>query len=158
MRDRPWVHNVHATAFGRAAEADLTDQLRSDPGFIPELSLVAVEDNTVVGHVICTRATVDGQPALGLGPLGVLPGRQRAGVGSVLVHSVVAAADALGEPLVVLLGDPAYYRRFGFVLASEYGIVPPVAEWAPHFQARSLSSYSATLCGQFRYAAPFDLV
>ncbi|HWO65466.1 MAG TPA: N-acetyltransferase [Umezawaea sp.] len=139
-----------------AGEHHLVDWLRADPGWIPALSLVAVSDGAVVGHVVCTRATVDGAPALGLGPLSVLPSHQQAGVGKALVHTVLGAADALGEPLVVLLGSTDYYSRFGFRLAAEYGITPPVAEWAPHFQARPLSAYTEALNGRFRYAEPFD--
>ncbi|HWO64703.1 MAG TPA: GNAT family N-acetyltransferase, partial [Umezawaea sp.] len=65
-------------------------------------------------------------------------------------------ADALDEPLVVLLGSTDYYSRFGFRLAAEYGITPPVAEWAPHFQVRPLSAYREGLRGTFRYSEPFE--
>ncbi|MCT2588041.1 N-acetyltransferase [Actinophytocola sp. S1-96] len=109
----------------------------------------------VVGHVVCTRAMVGGVPVLGLGPLGVLPEWQRAGVGSALMHAVLGAADALDEPVVVLLGHTGYYPRFGFRPAVELGIVPPVAEWVAHFQARPLSAYRSAIRGDFTYAAPF---
>jgi putative acetyltransferase len=71
------------------------------------------------------------------------------------MHAVLAAADALDEPLVALLGDPVYYRRFGFRSSSDVGIEPPVAEWRPHFQVRLLSTY-VPLRGTFTYAQPFD--
>ena len=142
--------------YSSGSEARLVDALRSDRGWIPALSLVAEVDGAVVGHVVCTRATLSGRPAaLGLGPLSVDPAWQRRGVGSALMHAVLGAADALGEPVVVLLGNPAYYCRFGFKLASEYGIDPPVPQWASHFQARTLSTYRADLRGPFEYAAPF---
>ena len=150
------IHAVTLAAFGRPTEADLVDALRADPGWLPELSLVALVDEAVAGHVACTRAWLDGQPVLGLGPLSVQPEHQRRGVGSALVHAVLGGADALGEPLVILLGDPRYYCRFGFRPAAELGVDPPVAEWAPHFQARTLASYQPGLRGGFRYAAPFD--
>ena len=152
------IRSVTEAAFAAkpAGEHELVDWLRADEGWIPALSLVALAEGAVVGHVVCTRATVDGAPALGLGPLSVLPSHQRVGVGKALVHTVLGAADALGEPLVVLLGSPDYYSRFGFRLAAEYGITPPVAEWAPHFQARPLSAYDQALNGRFRYAEPFD--
>jgi putative acetyltransferase len=137
-------------------EYQLVDQLRLDEGWIPALSLVATVSDEVVGHVVCTRASVGGARALGLGPLSVEPSHQRSGVGKALVHTVLGAADALDEPLVVLLGDPKYYSRFGFRLAAEYGITPPVAEWAPHFQARPLSAHTSALRGAFRYAEPFE--
>ena len=152
------VRAVTEAAFAArpGGEYQLVDQLRLDEGWIPALSLVATVSDEVVGHVVCTRASVGGARALGLGPLSVEPSHQRSGVGKALVHTVLGAADALDEPLVVLLGDPKYYSRFGFRLAAEYGITPPVAEWAPHFQARPLSAYTPALRGAFRYAEPFD--
>ncbi|WP_244247078.1 GNAT family N-acetyltransferase [Nocardioides euryhalodurans] len=140
---------------GDPGEATLVSWLREDPGWVPELSLVAVEDGSVVGHVVATRARVDDRPALGLGPLSVHPRRQGAGVGTALMHAVLGAADALGEPLVALLGDPAYYRRFGFVPAQSAGVVAPDASWGDYFQVRTLTSYDGE-AGRFHYAAPFD--
>lgn len=151
------VRTVHVNAFGRDLESVIADKLREDEGFIPELSFVAEVGGEIAGHVICTRAHLDSRPVLGLGPLGVDLGHQRQGVGQALVHAVIGAADAMNEPLVVLLGDPGYYHRFGFELAARHGIEPPVAEWAPHFQARRLTAYDDTLSGKFRYAKPFDL-
>jgi putative acetyltransferase len=152
------VRAVTEAAFAArpGGEYQLVDQLRLDEGWIPALSLVATVSDEVVGHVVCTRASVGGARALGLGPLSVEPSHQRSGVGKALVHTVLGAADALDEPLVVLLGDPKYYSRFGFRLAAEYGITPPVAEWAPHFQARPLSAYTEALGGRFRYSEPFE--
>jgi putative acetyltransferase len=138
------------------AEAPLVDALRADPGWIPGLSLVAEIDHEVVGHVACTRGFVDGAPSLGLGPLSVAPARQRSGVGLALMHAVLGAAEALDEPMVVLLGSPRYYGRFGFRDALEYGIVAPVPEWTPYFQVRTLATYSGAPRGTFRYARPFD--
>jgi putative acetyltransferase len=141
--------------YSSGSEPRLVDALRSDCSWIPALSLVAEVESAVVGHVVCTRATVSGRPSLGLGPLSVDPAWQRLGVGSALMHAVLGAADALDEPVVVLLGDPGYYHRFGFKLASEYRIDPPVPQWATHFQARTLWTYRTDLRGPFEYAAPF---
>lgn len=163
------VRAVTATAFagvphsapsvepdGVPGEATLVGWLREDEGWIPELSLVAEVDGDVVGHVVCSRGRLDDTPALGLGPVSVLPGRQGGGIGSALMHGVLAAADARHEPVVVLLGDPAFYGRFGFVPAASLGITPPEPAWGDHFQARPLTAYDAQLRGTFRYAAPFD--
>ena len=109
-----------------------------------------------MGYVVCTRGWVDDRPALGLGPLAVRPGVQRTGAGSALMHAVLGAADALGEPLVALLGHTEYYPRFGFRPAEELGIAAPVAEWGPHFQVRALSAHEPDLRGEFRYAQPFN--
>jgi putative acetyltransferase len=87
-------------------EAALVNELRVSDAWIPALSFVAVEAGEVVGHVVCTRAHVDTRPALGLGPLSVHPDHQRRGVGTALMHAVIGAADALDEPVVVLLGNP----------------------------------------------------
>ena len=90
---------------------------------------MAVDGDEIVGHVIATRGWLEplGLPVLGLGPLGVRPARQRAGVGTVLVHALLAVAEAADERLVALLGSPDYYRRFGFVPAAPYGIT---SQWS----------------------------
>ncbi len=156
-RERPGdgsaVRAVTSAAFGRSWEADLVDALRNDPGWL--LSLVALDTGEVVGHVLGTRADVDAVPVLALGPLAVRPDRQGRGIGTALVHALLGAADVLDEPLVALLGDPRYYGRFGFRLAAEYGITPPVDEWVPHFQVRPLTRYRPGIRGRFAYAAPF---
>jgi putative acetyltransferase len=135
-------------------EARLVDELREDPGFLPHLSLVAV-DGELVGHVMGTRGWLEpfGTPALGLGPLGVLPERQNQGIGTALVHSLLAVAEAAGERVVALLGAPDYYRRFGFDRSTHLGIEPPDPAWGEHFQARMLADPAPR--GSFRYADPF---
>jgi putative acetyltransferase len=152
---------VHTAAFARPDTADvpearLVDDLRHDGSVIPGLSIVATRDDQVIGHVVCSRGRVGGRACLGLGPIGVLPWHQRHGVGLALMHGVLAAADAVTEPAVVLLGDPGYYRRFGFVLAQPLGLLPPDPGWAQHFQVRPLTGWDGSLRGTFRYAPAFD--
>lgn len=159
--DLPAVESVVAAAFlrrgsDRPSESRLLEDLRTDPGWLPELSLVAVVDGRICGQVVCTRGWVDDAPALGLGPLAVLPESQGTGVGSALMYAVLAAAEALGEPLVALLGSPEFYARFGFEPARHHGIEPPVPDWAEHFQVRWLTAETGSLAGTFRYARPFD--
>jgi putative acetyltransferase len=144
-----------ASGAGRPAEVALVSRLREDDGYLPALSLVALDDGVVIGHLMCTRGFVDDRPAAGLGPISVLPDRQRRGVGHALMHAVLGAADASGEPLVAALGDPRFYGRFGFVVASELGVLARVPGWGAHFQARALSSWTPELVGTFRYAKPF---
>ncbi|SED56390.1 putative acetyltransferase [Amycolatopsis tolypomycina] len=163
--DRAAIHAVHSEAFRREAgvtpvEAPLVDELREDGDLINPLSLVAVHDGAVVGHVCCSRARIGDDPAaaVGLGPLGVLPAHQAGGVGSALVHAVVGAADALGHGLVVLLGEPAYYSRFGFVEAATLSIASPDPSWGKYFQARTLAAYEPTQAGAFEYAPAFSRI
>ncbi|MDA3629923.1 N-acetyltransferase [Saccharopolyspora sp. WRP15-2] len=160
--DAAAIHQVHAAAFADAdrpdavpAEAGLVDALRADDSWLPELSMVAEQDGKVVGHVVCTRGHVGDVPALALGPIGVLPDLQRSGVGAALMHAVLGAADALGEPVVVLLGHLDYYPKFGFEPAQEHGITPQVPDWASHFQVRTLASYDPAIRGEFAYPKPF---
>ncbi|MBF6334388.1 N-acetyltransferase [Nocardia abscessus] len=136
-------------------EVGLVAQLRSDEGWIPTLSLVAIEHDSVVGHLCLTRATVGPFPVLALGPIGVLADHQGAGVGSALMHAALGAADALDEPLIGLLGSLEFYPRFGFVPAARLGITPDDPAWISHFQVRSLSAYDSQIAGEFHYAEPF---
>jgi putative acetyltransferase len=162
--DADVIRAITAAAFarpgqeGRAVpEARLVDDLRASSAWLRALSLVATTPaGEVVGHVLCTRGHVGRAPVLALGPLSVRPDRQRCGVGSALMHTILGAADALDEPLVALLGNPAYYGRFGFRLGTDYQIIPPNPEWQPHFQVRILASYRPTLYGTFTYPEPFD--
>ncbi|WP_338133570.1 N-acetyltransferase [Streptomyces caniscabiei] len=162
--DIPAVNSVTAEAFAKPetptpVEVVLLDELRTCGGWIPELSLVALSGkDEVIGHVVCTRGHVGTAPALGLGPLSVHPDHQRRGVGLALVHTVLGAADALGEPLVALLGSPAYYSRYGFHTSTDYGITAPDPSWGEYFQVRTLAAHDPALQGVFTYAEPFDRV
>lgn len=148
--DAPAVYALHEAAFGRALEADLYERLRADGDTLP-LSRVAESDGAVVGSVVCSRAWVGDVAVAALGPVGVLPAWQRRGVGSAVVRAVVEAAS--GEPLLALLGDPAYYGRFGF--AVDPRVTPPDPRWAEHFQVLRNDPAPA---GPFRYARAFDAV
>lgn len=147
---------------GEPVEARLLDELRTCDGWLPELSWVAEIDAGVVGHCVSTLGSIDGEggavAAPGLGPIGVDPARQASGIGSALMHASIGAADALGHPCLALLGDPEYYRRFGFVTSTELGIEAPDPAWGVHFQVRALGSWSDSISGTFRYASPFDSV
>ena len=161
--DYEQVDRIHRSAFADRApgaepvEAGLVRELRDDAGYIPALSLVAEDtEGSVIGHVICTLGHLDDGRVVGLGPIGVERGHQSGGVGSALMHAVLAAADALEFDVVVLLGHLDYYPRFGFVAASTVGIAAPDPRWGEHFQARPLSRWTPGVRGNFRYAEPFE--
>jgi putative acetyltransferase len=164
--DRDTARWIQAEAFRRPdtgadrlpPEVAVLDALLDAGDAIDALSFVAVRDQRLIGHVVCSRATVGSEPVVALGPIGVLPAYQRDGVGKALVHSALAAADAREEPLMALLGDPAYYGRFGFVPAGSVGVEAPEEEWGAAFQVRLLHGYDAGLRGPFRYAPAFALV
>jgi len=143
--DHEQVFQVIELAFGQPAEARLVEALRRSPAFIPELSLVAVEDERVLGHILFSRIVVRSgsttHEALALAPMAVRPARQRAGIGSSLVEQGLADARRLGHAVVIVVGHPEYYPRFGFVRGEPCGIWPPfpvspgafmVCELRPH--------------------------
>jgi putative acetyltransferase len=132
------IERVHRGAFPTRAEADLVRRLHAD--FDSEISLVAEQGGAIVGHVMLSRMEVTGDGssirALGLGPVGVLPGHQGAGIGGALIEGALAIARTLGEELVFVLGEPAYYERFGFTAATADPFASPYA--GPCFMALAL--------------------
>lgn len=160
--DRAASRAVQAAAFeegeGEPVEAGLLDELRECDGWLPALSWVVEIDGQIVGHNVCTRGYVNNVPCVGLGPIGVVPDSQHAGVGSALMHAMIGAADVVGEPLIALLGDPGYYSQFGFVPSTDLGVVSPGTGWGRHFQVLPLTAWNDSITGSFRYSAPFDEV
>lgn len=154
------VREVDAAAFrvgdDEPVEAWLAVELRTSGAAVEGLSLVAEVDGRVVGHVVCSRGWVGEHPAVGLGPIGVVPEYQGRGIGQALMHAVIGGADALGEPLVALLGEPNFYGRFGFVAATKHGIEAPDPAWGDYFQVRTLTAYTPDVRGAFRYADAFN--
>lgn len=118
------IRRVNEEAFGGTIEADIVDKLRQRRAFT--LSLVAIYEGKVVGHILFSPVTIDSESsstsAVGLGPMAVLPSLQRKGIGSKLVSNGLKECQRLGYGIVVVLGHPDYYPRFGFVPASTYGI------------------------------------
>ncbi|SCL15720.1 putative acetyltransferase [Micromonospora rhizosphaerae] len=144
--DEAPVARVLAAAFARPdvatpPEVELVEELRHSDAWIPELAIVAEYGGEVVGYALLTRVRVcsDGDggsaPALALGPVAVAPHRQRIGLGTAAVQAALDAAAELGERLVVVLGDPAFYRRFGFSRADRMGLTSPWSGLGEPWQA-----------------------
>jgi putative acetyltransferase len=152
------VAEVTAAAFGQQHEARLVEAIRASEEYVPELTLVAEEAGRIVGHVMYSYSTLDGSHTrlLQLSPLSVAPDRQGTGIGAALTRESLRLADERGEPLVLVLGHPTYYPRFGFRPASTFGLAPPNPEWPDEaFMAVPLSAYDPTLRGRVTFAPPF---
>ena len=117
------VRAVNRSAFPTDAEARLVDALRKSAE--PLVSLVAVDGDELVGHILFSPASLEssgGRLVMGLAPMAVQPDRQRQGIGSALVERGIEACRKLGAVAIVVLGFATYYPRFGFTPASRYGV------------------------------------
>jgi putative acetyltransferase len=156
--DREAIRAVHTAAFGRADEAEIALRLSArEPACI---SLVAEANGSAVGHVLFSPVRVDGRDfaraPFGLGPVGVLPGLQRGGVGQALCRAGIDACRKAGIPFLVVLGHPPYYPRFGFVPAVRFGLT--FADLPPRDSFMALELEPGALAdagGKVRYAPEF---
>ena len=114
------VRDVNQRAFGQRLEGDLVDALRTNQGVL--LSLVATIDGQVVGHILYSPAAIGQVRGAALGPMAVVPDRQRQGVGSQLVQTGNQMMKVSGSPFIIVLGHPEFYPRFGFTPARALGI------------------------------------
>ena len=118
------VRTINETAFSQPTEAAIVDALRNA---CPDLvSLVAVEDHEILGHIFFSPVSVSGgrevTQGMGLAPMAVLPDRQHQGIGSMLVEAGIETMRERNCPFIIVLGHPEYYPRFGFVPASQYSL------------------------------------
>jgi putative acetyltransferase len=158
-RDVDGIRQVNTEAFrdhpiSRQTEHLIVEALR-DAGAL-EVSLVALNEDRVVGHIALSTACV-GDSESGwylLGPLAVLPDLQRRGIGSALVESALAELRSAGADGCVLVGDPGYYGRFGFTtfpwlthegVPDEYVLAIPFTEAAPQGQIRAHKAFEVGL-------------
>jgi len=154
--DEKPVFAVNEAAFATDAEARLVDMLRSDGDLL--FSHVAEEDGAIIGHIALSPMDVlaDDRPikALGLGPVAVAPSRQNGSKGSQLVHAAINWAQANEWQLIILLGNPAYYSRFGFSVEDAAPFSSPFA--GPYFQALWLDAPTQKpQSGRAEYAPAF---
>jgi len=122
-QDQSAIHALNAAAFETDAEARLVDVLRLQAQ--PLVSLVAIIDDAVVGHILFSPVRLTEQPdvsIMGLAPMAVAASLQKTGIGSELVKTGLAQCKALGFGAVAVLGHPDYYPRFGFVASTNYSI------------------------------------
>jgi putative acetyltransferase len=160
--DHDRVRRVQNSAFAHheGRVGDLVDALREGLSRSDGLSLVATDQDLVVGHAMFTRCLLDAPQQLVdvqvLSPVGVLPERQRQGIGSMLITTGLDMLNARGVPLVFLEGSPSYYRRFGFVAGAELNFVKPslrIPDAA--FQVKVLQSYESWMTGTLVYSQTF---
>jgi putative acetyltransferase len=151
------IRRVEEHAFGRGEEAALVHALRAHGGLT--LSLVAEEHGQVVGHVAFSKVTIEARTGVGLAPLAVLPKYQRRGFGSALVRRGLAECRAAGHDFAVVLGEPAYYGRFGFEPAAPHGVRCEFDAPEDAFMILALRPGAlAGLAGVARYAPEFGAV
>jgi putative acetyltransferase len=153
--DAPAIHELLVHAFEMPVEAELVDRMRRDGDIV--LALVATDAQAVVGHVAFPRLFIEnvGREFVGVGlaPLAVSKTHRRRGVGAALVREGLDGLRAQGETLVFVLGDPAYYTRFGFALETAQPFTCVYA--GPYFMALRLSD-AAPSGGTVRYPSAFD--
>ena len=157
--DYPAVFSLVEQAFRDLEISDHTEQflverLRKSDAFIPELSLVAVEDGKIVGHILLTKLKIQNQQqefeSLSLAPVAVLPNYQRQGIGALLIEQAHRVAKGLGYTSVILVGHENYYPRFGYKPASSFGInfpfeVPDANGMALELVENGLAGISGTV-------------
>jgi predicted N-acetyltransferase YhbS len=160
LEDRDVSIAVERAAFGSDLEPGIVVAVRDEPG---SFAVVAEDGGEIVGHAQLARAYVGTDEVLSLGPIGVLPDRQGVGIGRALIEAALAEARARGERAVILLGDPAFYPRFGFLPSSIFGLRNPftgttqdgfeIAE--EDFMLIPLDDSAQTLAGDVRWHLAF---
>jgi putative acetyltransferase len=156
--DREGIRNLHRVAFGQAAEADLVDALGQEGH--SRMSLVAEAGGAVAGHVLLSALSIAGPsgtvPALALAPLAVLPALQRRGIGADLVRRCLDVARDRGHRIVIVVGSPRFYSRFGFSARLALPLQSPYA--GEHFQAVELMPGALDgVSGRVEYPPPFQV-
>ena len=152
------IAELNRLAFKQHNEAKLVESIRQSDRYIPELELVAELDCGVIGHILFSYIDLDGQENLrviALAPMAVRPEFQGQGFGSALVRVGLETASSLGESMVIVLGSPLFYSRFGFEPSLIYGIESPFEVPQEFFQVKPLKNYQERYRGKVIYPAAF---
>lgn len=160
--DHHAIYSVVKSAFDHAEHADgnehdLVNALRRGEAYLPELSLVAEVGGGVVGHIMFTKATVEGAAVLALAPLAVLPEYQRQGIGTALIQEGHRVARELNYGYSIVLGSEKYYPRAGYLPADTFGIRAPFDVPRENFMACKLIESAPAVRGTVRYAREFGI-
>lgn len=161
-KDYAEVYNVIKKAFMSAEhcdgnEQDLVVNLRESNNFIPELSLVAIDDNKIVGYILFTKIRIGKYEEVALAPLAVLPEYQKQGIGKKLIEEGHKKAKKLGYHYSIVLGSERYYPKLGYVPASQYGIKAPFEVPNENFMAIELNNTDVEITGVVEYAKEFGI-
>lgn len=156
--ERSAIHSINEAAFGSQDEADLVDTLRTEGVVL--VSLVAEIQERIVGHILFSRmsieTTVGSVPAAALAPMAVLPEHQRRGIGGQLIRHGLNLLRERGEQIVIVVGHPNYYPRFGFSSEKALSLESPFPQNA--FMAMELSPGALEgVRGRVRYPAAFRI-
>jgi putative acetyltransferase len=160
--DQARIREINDAAFGSPKNAGIVDAIRAGDAWIEGGSLVAEDtDGSPIGHLLLSLGRLDldagGSRAVWMiGPVAVVPERQRQGIGSALMWAAIALATERGQPVICLLGHADYYPRFGFEPARALGIMPARARWPDaSWLALRLPDWDPSLRGTARFAAAF---
>ena len=162
VNDYTEVYNVIKTAFETAEHSDGNEQdlvvaLRNSDSFIPELSLVAVKEDKIVGYILFTKIKIENHEEIALAPLAVLPEYQKQGIGSMLIEQGHKIAKQLGYHYSIVLGSENYYPKFGYIPAIQYGIQAPFDVADENFMAIKLNATDTEIEGVVQYAKEFGI-
>jgi putative acetyltransferase len=158
-QDRVDIWNVNQAAFGADDEANLVDALREDS--LVEVSLVAELDNQIVGHILFSRVTIITNTgmveAVSLAPMAVLPSYQRQGIGSRLVDAGLEACRKQGHRIVLVLGHPEFYPRFGFSAKLAQPLESPFGSGEAWMALELVPDALDGVAGRVKYPPPFGV-
>lgn len=155
------IFEVNLQAFGQDGEARLVNALRADGDYNHELSLVAVSGGRIIGHILFPPITIVSDAsetaALALAPLSVHQDFQCLGIGAALIEEGLKECQRLGHRIVIVVGHPTYYPKFGFAIARDFGIHAPFPCPDEAFMALPLETGALDgISGTVRYPGAFD--